>query len=108
MHVSLASLWVNARDTPGNPRGMVQFWHFSFPRGVGKSFSLDPTSLDHGAMHTGFVRVLVSGISLQTKVFFAPIYFISMPNVDIMLLVFILPPREGLFVINFIPFTQGL
>ena len=40
--------------------------------------------------------------------FFAPIYFILMPHFDIMLWVFIVPPREGLFVINFMPFTHGV
>jgi len=40
--------------------------------------------------------------------FFAPFYFISMTNFYILLWVFIIPPRERLFVINVTPVTQGL
>ena len=35
----------------------------------GSCFVLETTSLDHGAIPKGFVRLLVSGISLKTKVF---------------------------------------
>ena len=81
MNLLIASLWVDPRDTPGEPTGthknpgeMVKFWYFFFPRGRGELFSF---SLDRGNIPTGFVRLLVSGISLSTKVFFAPFYFIS-------------------------------
>jgi len=40
--------------------------------------------------------------------FFRANFFILIPHFDIMLWVFIVPPREGLFVVNFMPFTQGV
>mgnify|MGYP006896133437 CR=1 FL=1 len=44
----------------------------------------------------------------QDQSFFGPFYFISAPKFDTMSHVSILPGREGLFVINFLPFTQRL
>lgn len=59
-------------------------------------------------MGYGCVRGLVSAIYRSTPTFFRTILLHFMPNFDIMLWVFILSPREGLFFINFMPFTQGL
>ena len=48
--------------TRGNPRGMVQFWYFLFAAGEGSCLVLETTSLDHGDIPTGLLRVLVSGM----------------------------------------------
>ena len=94
--------------THGNPGGMVQFWHFFFPRGGGELFSLGndftaPQGNTHGICSTFGQQ----HIALDQS-FFTPFYFISMPNFDMMLWVFILLPKEGRFFINFMPFTQRL
>ena len=95
-------------STPGEPRGNGTVLVFLFcPAGDWRCLVLKTTLLDHSDIHTGFVGVLVSCISLD-QVFFAPFYFISMSNFYIMLWVFIRPPRDGLFVINFMSFTQRL
>ena len=95
-------------ETHGYPEGMVQFGYFFFPRGVGELFSFGndfagPRGHTHGICSSFGQQYIALDQS-----FFASLYFISMPNFDIMLWVFIRPPREGLFVINFMPFTQGL
>ena len=61
-------------------------------------------SLNHRDIPSGFVQVLVSGISLKPKAFLALFYFIS---VIIMLWVFILSPRVGLFVIKIYALCLG-
>ena len=89
---------------PGNPReprrnGTVKA--FLFPRGGGKLLVLETTSQDYGNIPTGFIRVS------SRPSFFVPFYFISMSNFDIVLRLFVLSPREGLFFINFMSFTEG-
>ena len=89
---------------PGNPRkprrnGTVRA--FLFPRGGGKLLLLETTSQDYGNIPTGFIQVS------SRPSFFAPFYFILMSNFDIVLRLFVLSPREGLFFINFMSFTDG-
>ena len=91
-------------DTPGEPTGTQEEWYslgtsFS-PRGR-KLLALETTSLDYGNIPTGFIRVS------SRPSFFALFYFISMSNFDIVFRLSILSPREGLFFINFMSFTEG-
>ena len=57
------------RRTHGNPGGIVQFVISFFPAGKGSCLVLETTYLYHRDIPPGFVCVLVSGISLLTKVF---------------------------------------
>ena len=63
--LSFDSPWVDRWDTPGEPRGtqggMVQFGICFFPAGEGNCLVLDTSSLNHGDIPTGFVRVSVAG-----------------------------------------------
>ena len=89
---------------PGNsrePRKNGTVRAFLFPRGGGKLLLLETTSQDYGNIPTGFIRVS------SRPSFFAPFYFILMSNFDILLRLFVLSPREGLFFINFMSFTDG-
>ena len=70
---------------------MVQFGHFFFPVGRGSCLVLENTSQDYGNIPIGFIWVS------SRPSFFAPFYFISMPNFDIVLRLFVLSPREGLY-----------
>ena len=53
---------------PGKLTGVQGEWYrfgiSFFSAGEGSCLVLETTSLDHGDMPTGFVRVLISGISL--------------------------------------------
>ena len=91
------------RGTHGHEGGMVQFWCYFFPRRGGKFYSFGNNfSGSRGRTHGICFRFG------QHQSFSAPCYFISMPHFDIMLWAFILPPRKVLFVIIFMPLTQGL
>ena len=96
------------RDTPEEPTGTQGEWHSLdislFPLGKGSCLVLETTSLDHGDIQTGFVRLLVSVISICRPRFLASFYFISVPNFDISCWGVHTSPREGLFVTNFMPF----
>ena len=73
MHLSFSSPWVDPRDIPGEPRGNGTVLVFLFsPAGERNCLVLETTSLEHGNIPTGFVRVLVSVISLSTKVYLRP------------------------------------
>ena len=65
MHLSFASPWVEARDTPGEPTGTKGEWYsfgISFIHvGEGSCLVLETTSLYYEDIPTGFV---VNGISL--------------------------------------------
>ena len=98
----------HSRGTHGNPGGMVQFWYLFSPRGGGELFSFvhdfaGPRGHIHGICSRFGRRYIALGQS-----FLAPFYFISMPNFDIMLSVFILPPREGYLSIVLCPLPRGL
>ena len=80
------------QETHGNPGGMVQFGYFPAPQGH-----------THGICSNFAQRY----ISLDQS-FFGPFYFISVPKFDTVSHVSLLPRRQGLFVINFMPFTQRL
>ena len=98
---------------PQEPRGNSTVLVFLFPCRGGELFGFGndfpgPQDHTHGIC-SSFGQWY---IALDQGFFFAPFYFIFMPNFDIMLWVFILPPKGEVFVINnnyyFIPFTQGL
>ena len=108
MHLSFASPRVDPRDTHGNPVGMAQFWYFFFLPGGGELFCFGNDFAGLRGRTHGICSTFGQWYIDLDESFFAPFYFISVPNFDIMLWVFILPPREGIFVINFMPFTQGL
>ena len=64
--------------------------------------ALETTSQDDGNLPTGFI-----GVSFRPSLrFFTPFYFISMPNFDIVLRLSVLSPRGGLFLNNFMSFTE--
>ena len=107
MHLSFASPLVNPWDTPREPRrnGTILVFLF-FLRGKVSYLVLKTTSTK--GTHPRNVFEFCSAVYRSRLKFFEAIYFILMPHFDIMLGVFILPPREGLFFINFVPFTQGL
>ena len=88
----------NPQGTHGSPRGMVQLWQFFFPVGEEGCSVLETISLDHGNIPTEFVL---------DRIFFLPFYFTSMANFDTVSRLFILSARKGLFLINFMSFTQG-
>ena len=107
MHLSIASSWVIPWDIPWNPRGMVQFWSFFFDCRRRELFSfrnnlVGPQGHIHGICSSFGQWYITLG-----QTFCASLYFNLIPNFDIMLWVFIPAPREGLFIINFIPFTTG-
>lgn len=52
------------RTPPENPGGMVQFLYFFFLRRGGELFSFRNDFGGPGGIHTGLVRILVSGIQL--------------------------------------------
>ena len=88
MHLSFASPWVDPRGTQGN--GTVLVFLFS-PRG-GELFSFGnefagPRDHTHEICSSFGQRYIA-----QDQSFLVPFYFISMPNFNIMLWVFILPP----------------
>ena len=60
MDLSFASPWVDPRDTPGEPTGIQGGWYSFgisfFPAREGSCLVLETTPLDHGDIHTGFVR----------------------------------------------------
>ena len=95
-------------STPGthaNPGGNGTVLVFLFSQRGGELFSFGndfagPRGHTHGICLSFGQRYIALDQS-----FLAPFYFLSMPNFDIMLWVFIPLPKEGLFVINFMPFT---
>ena len=64
MNLSFASPWVDPREPTGTQAEWYNFGISVFPAGKGSCLVLETTSLDQGDIPTGFVRVLVSGISL--------------------------------------------
>ena len=56
---------------------MVQFGISFFPAGKGSCLALGTTSLDHGYIPTGFVGVLVNGMSLRPKFFRAILFHLD-------------------------------
>ena len=101
MNSSFGSPWANPWDTHG---GMVQFWHFFFPAGEGSCLVLETTSQNLWVCSSFGQRY----IALDQRFFLVPFYFISMPNFDIMLWVFIIPLGKGYLSLILCPFTQGL
>ena len=61
MHLAFGSMWVDPRDSPGEPMGMVQFWYFFFPVGEGSCLVLETALLDHGNIPKGFARGSATG-----------------------------------------------
>lgn len=107
MHLSFASLGVNPQDTHGNPRGTVQFWYFFFSHSWEELFTFGNHKIWLcPCAGLRFVLVLVAVISLKTKVslFLLPIYFIQC---QILMWLCILPSREGLFVVSFVPLPKS-
>ena len=108
MHLSFASPWVDPRE----PTGVQGEWHSFgtsfFPLGEGELFSFENDIAGSRGHTHGICSTFGRWYIAIDQSFFAPFYFISVPNFDIMLWVFILPSREGLFVINFMSFTQEL
>ena len=102
MHFSFSSVWVNRGEPRGD--GTVLVFIF-FLLGEGSCLVLETTSLDDEDIPTGFVRVLVNALSLYAS---TPNFFLTILlhccGIDITW-VFILPHREGPFVINFTLFT---
>ena len=112
IHLSFASPWVDPRVDPGEPMGIQGEWHSFgisfFLRGGGELFCFGNDFAGSWGHTHGIYSTFDQWYIALDQSFFAPFYFISVPNFDIMLWVFIFPPREGLCVINFTPFTQGL
>lgn len=92
---------------PGEPMDTKGEWYSFginfFPRRGGEFYSFG----NNFSGSRGRTHGICLSFGLQQS-FSAPCYFISMPNFDIMLWAFILPPRKVLFVIIFMPLTQGL
>ena len=81
-------------STHGNPRGgeWYSFGISFFPAGEGSCLVLETTSLDHGDIPTGLCsRLSQRYIALDQLFFFAPFYFISMPNFCYVLGVYTFP-----------------
>ena len=61
MHLSFASPWVNALDTPGEPTGTQGEWYSFgisfFPTAEGSCLVLEMTPLDHRDIHSWFKAV---------------------------------------------------
>ena len=93
---------------PGNPWRMVQFWHFFFPAKEGGCLVLETISLDHRNKPTGLFEFWSAIHRSRPKVFSRAILF----HFDAKFWYYVVgvhnSPREGLFVINLMPFTQGL
>ena len=111
--MKMSQLLLPRGSTPGHLLGTHGEWHSLgisfFPLGEGRFFSFGNDFAGSRDTPTGFVRLLLTGISLDRPKFFRAILFHFGAKFQyIMLWVFILPSREGLFVINFIPSTQGL
>ena len=102
-------MWVNSRGTHWNPGEWYSFGICFFPCRGGQLFSFgNDFTGPWGHTHDICSSFGQWYIALDQS-FFMPFYFILMiPNYfNIMLWVFILPPKEGLFVINFMPFPKG-
>lgn len=79
-----------------------------FPAGEGSCLVWETTLLDHGDIPTGFGRIFGHRYIALDQIFVMPFYLFSMPNFDICCMwVFILTAREGLIVVDFMPFTRG-
>ena len=87
---------------------MVQVWHFFFPAKEGGCLVLETISLDHRNKPTGLLEFWSAIHRSRPKVFSRAILF----HFDAKFWYYVVgvhnSPREGLFVINFMPFTQGL
>ena len=92
----------------GQPLGTHGEWYsfgISFyPAGEGSCLVLETTSQNLWVCSSFGQRY----IALDQRFFLVPFYFISMPNFDIMLWVFIIPLGKGYLSLILCPFTQGL
>ena len=92
----------------GHPRGTHGEWHSFgisfFPAGEGSCLVLETTSQNLWVCSSFGQRY----IALDQRFFLVPFYFISMPNFDFMLWVFIIPLGKGYLSLILCPFTQGL
>ena len=99
---------ITSLGNPQEPREIGTVLVFFFPTGEGSCLVLKTASTDQRDIPPGFVQVLVQWYIAPDQNFSVPFYVILMPHFNIMLLVFILLPKVGLFVTNFMPFTQGI
>ena len=92
----------------GQPLGTHGEWYsfgISFyPAGEGSCLVLETTSQNLWVCSSFGQRY----IALDQRFFLVSFYFISMPNFDIMLWVFIIPLGKGYLSLILCPFTQGL
>ena len=89
------------QGTHRNPGGTVQLWYFFFPVGEESCLVLETTRLDHGNIPTGFVRVSSRPSFFRTILFhFSGKFWYRVVAVHNF-------RWEGLFLINFMSFTQG-